>query len=190
MFPESSWYALTVKPRREKAVVQSLRARHFEEFLPLYSDTRKWSDRWKSIALPLFPGYVFCRFSYADRLPILNTLGVISVVSFGNTMTSISDADIASMRTIVASGIPVRSLPYLLVGQRVRVEGGPLTGLEGTLMREKSSYRVVLNVDVLSRSIVVEVERSLVRVIREARSSVSGRLSAKSTPSRSSLCMS
>ena len=80
------WYVLTVKPQHEKAVAQQLRARAVEEYLPLYPAKRRWCDRVAIVHLPLFPRYVFCRFTFEDRLKALQIVSVTSIVSFGGSL--------------------------------------------------------------------------------------------------------
>ena len=155
----AQWYALTVKPRHEKAAAQNLRLKGLEDFSPVYRARRRWSDRIKELELQLFPGYVFCRFSYARRLDVLNTAGVTSIVGFGKTPAPVDDSEILSVRAIIESGYPALPWPYLRVGQRVRIQEGCLAGLAGTLVREKDVYRVVVNVELLQRSVAVEMDR-------------------------------
>jgi transcription antitermination factor NusG len=155
------WFALVVRSRREKAVAEGLRGRSIEAFLPVAHCRRQWSDRVKPMEVPLFPGYVFCRCDYHSRLAVLGTPGVVSFVSFGSGPATILTEEIEGIRTIVRSGLPACGGPYVRVGQRVRIAGGPLAGLEGILCREKDALRVVVNVEILQRSVCVDVERSL-----------------------------
>lgn len=156
------WFALTVKPRHEKTVAQSLRNRGLEDFLPLYSARRRWSDRVKAVEFPLFPGYVFCRFDYDLRSPVLSTPSVTSIVGFANLPTPISEDEIIAVRTILASGLPAQPWPVVRVGQCIRIEHGSLTGLEGILIREKDSLRVVVSLKLLHRAVAVEVDRDII----------------------------
>ncbi len=166
--PESSsiagWFALTVKPRHEKAAAQNLRHRGLEEFLPLYNARRQWSDRTQTVTMPLFPGYVFCRFSSREWLQVVNTPGVNSVVSFGRQPEPLSDGEIAAIQTMVASGLPLQPWPYIHAGDRVEITAGALEGVRGIAVREKGIDRVVVNVELLRRSVAVEIDRSLVAV--------------------------
>lgn len=157
-----SWFALIVKPRHEKTAGQNLRLRGLEEFLPMRRVRRLWSDRVQALDVPLFPGYVFCRFSYRERLLALNTPGVRSIIGFGNGDVPLEDAEIQAMRSLIASGMPITPWPYLQVGEKVRIERGALEGVRGTLVREKSSWRIVVNVELLQRSMSVEVDREIV----------------------------
>ena len=163
---ESSWYALTVKPRHEKTVALNLRVRGLEQLLPLYRARQRWCDRMKELDLLLFPGYVFCRFSYEHRMQVLKTPGVTSIVGFGKTPAALSEVEILSIRRIVASRLPVLPWPYMSVGQTVRIEEGSLQGVVGKLLRQKDSCRVVINVELLQRSVAVEIDREMIRPIK------------------------
>ena len=167
--PGRSWFALTVKPRHEKTVAQSLRCRGFEEFLPLYVARRAWSDRIKSVELPLFPGYVFCCFDSLRRLAALTTPGVTSIVGIRNIPTPVPDEEIAAVRTIVVSNLPAQPWPVVRVGQTVSIERGPLTGLAGVLIREKDSLRVVVSLELLQRAVAVEIDRDTICLAHSAR---------------------
>lgn len=162
------WFALTAKPRHEKAVSQSLRSKGLEVFLPLYRLRHKWSDRMKAVDLPLFPGYVFCRFNSDCRLPVLTTPGVKSIVGFSNRPVPVSDEEIAGVQTILASGLPAQPWPYLSAGQSVRIERGSLAGIEGVLLHEKDSMRVVVSVELLRRAVAVEIGRDMIRAVEGA----------------------
>jgi transcription termination/antitermination protein NusG len=153
------WFVLTVKPRHEKTTAQRLRMRELQDFLPLYRVRRAWSDRTQTLELPLFPGYVFCRFNYQQRLHVLNTPGVRSIVGFGATDVPVEDETVEALQMLVASGRPMGPQSRILVGERVRITQGPLEGVRGTLVREGTAWRVVVNVELLHRSVAVEVDR-------------------------------
>jgi len=153
------WYALIVRPRHEKAVARDLRLRGLEEYLPLYRARRQWSDRVKSIELPLFPGYVFCRFSFRSRFQAVTTPGIVSVVGFGAGDVPVDESQLPAIRNLAASELPIEPCPYLRAGNPVRIEHGALAGLNGILVREKGSCRVVVNVELLQRAVAVEVDR-------------------------------
>jgi Transcription antiterminator len=156
-----SWYALSAKSRHEKAVARHLELQELEVFLPLSVTLHNWSDRKKKVELPLFCGYVFCRFGYSDRLRVLNTPGVVSIVGFGRQDIPIDEGEIEVVRRLVSSGHRVGPWPYLHAGDRVRIQAGALAGIEGMLVREKTTARVVVNVELLQRSISVEVDRDV-----------------------------
>jgi transcription antitermination factor NusG len=159
---QDQWYAVRTAAGREKAVSAQLQGKGFEEFLPLYKSRRQWSDRKKELDFPLFPGYLFCRFDFSNRLPILITPGVKLVVGYGKIPAPVTEAEIDSLRRAVASGAEARPWPYLSIGQRVRVREGSLAGVEGILIQVKNSWRIVLSVELLRRSVAVELDRGSV----------------------------
>ena len=156
------WFALRVKSRCEKVVSTIARNKGFEEFLPLYQRRQRWSDRVKAVEFPLFPGYVFCRLNPQYRLPLLTIPGVLHFVGIGKVPVPIDDAEILAIQSAVASGLSTEPWPFLEVGQRVRLEDGPLVGLEGFLIEVRKRYRVVVSVTLLKRSVAVEIDREWV----------------------------
>jgi transcription antitermination factor NusG len=126
---------------------------------------RRWSDRIKLIEQNLFPGYVFCRSTFAERLQVMGQPGVQWVVSFDHTPALIPHDEIVALRRAVASGLPLGPWPFLKDGQRVRIERGVLAGIEGTLARDSAAWRVAVSVLALHRSIAVEVDRDMIRPI-------------------------
>jgi len=159
------WYALNVRPRHEKAVADQLQAKALESYLPLYRARRRWTDRTKTIDLPLFSRYVFCRFNFEARLKVISVSSIVSIVGFGGKPCPIPDHEIETIQSIVGSGLPVSPWPFLRIGQRVRVTQGALEGLEGILARQKSGYRVIVNMEMLNRAVAVEIEQDLVRAV-------------------------
>jgi transcriptional antiterminator RfaH len=159
-----SWYALTVKPRHEKTVAGLLAAKGLESYAPLYREQKRWSDRIKTVERAMFPSYVFCRFGFDDRLQVLGTYFVGSIVGFGGKPTPVREAEIRAIKTILASDLPVSPSPAL-PGQRVLIFGGPLAGLTGTLAREKTGDRVIVGIEAIHRAVAVEVDRDLIEVI-------------------------
>jgi transcription antitermination factor NusG len=153
------WMALTVKHQHEQAVRTALEGKGFKAYAPTCRAARRWSDRLKELDLPLFPGYVFCRWHSYGQTPLLRTPGVRTVVSFGGEIAPIPDSEIARIRRALASGLTVEPWPFLKAGQRVRIEAGPLAGVEGTLVEVRDKWRVVLNVEMLQRSVAVHVTR-------------------------------
>jgi transcription antitermination factor NusG len=156
------WYALQVRSRYENLVAVHLSAKGYECFLPLYKCRRRWSDRFKQIESPLFPGYVFCRLNRADRLPVLTTPGVFLIVGPGKDPEPIDETEITAIQSAVKSGLPSQPWPFLQIGQRVRIEEGPLCGLEGILLEFRGRHRLVMSVTILKRSIAVQIEDSWV----------------------------
>jgi transcription antitermination factor NusG len=171
------WYALWVKSRYENTVASHLQARGYESFLPLYKCQRRWSDRFKEIELPLFPGYVFCQFNPLNRLPILSIPGVVHVVGVGRTPVPINESEIAVIQAAVKSGLPSQPWPFLQVGHKVRIEYGPLCGLEGILLDFRGRQRLVISVTLLQRSVAVQVDGAWVRPMSQQYRACSGRMS-------------
>lgn len=162
----SLWYALSVRTRFEKLVDAHLQGRGYETFLPTHLERRKWSDRTKSLVIPLFPGYIFCRFDInAARLPILMTPGVNFVVGAGRTPLAVDESEIANVRLAVGSGNPISPWPYPGVGETVEIEHGPLRGIRGIVVRVENMERLVVSVSLLMRSVAVEIDRSSVKPI-------------------------
>lgn len=157
------WYALHVRSRFESHVKTQLEGKGYEVFHPTYVSRRQWSDRVKSISLPLFPSYVFCRFDVTQRLPILMTPGVNSVVGTGKAPEPIHGDEIDAIRLVEGSGIAARPWPYLQTGTVVQIEDGPLEGLSGIIVREKGVDRLIVSVSLLMRSVSVEVSRCAVK---------------------------
>src|SRR5579863_3428490 len=163
------WFALQVRTRNEAGVAEQLSGQGYERFLPLYKVRKRWSDRIKEVNAPLFPGYLFCRFNPQDRLPILKTPGVIQIVGFNNGPTAVDEAEIRSIQTLVTAGVPHQPWPFLAAGDRVRIESGPLLGLEGILIDVKRSHRLVLSVTLLQRSVAVEIDSALITAVSPTR---------------------
>ena len=176
------WFALQVRSRREGPIATHLQGQGFECFLPLYKSTRRWSDRIKEVEQPLFPGYLFCRFDLHNRGPLLMTPGVQQIVGIGRTPMPVAECEINSIRQALASGLPSQPWPYLELGQRVRVNHGSLTDLEGILINFKGSNRVVLSVTLLQRSVAMEIDLSWVTPLATAKKTASKALTEHADP--------
>jgi transcription antitermination factor NusG len=160
------WFALQVRSRQEDFVGAFLQANGQEWFLPTYRCRRQWSDRIKERELPLFSGYLFCRFDLRDRVSILKTPAVISIVGIGRVPIPIDDAEIEALRCLVGSGVQTQPWPYVAIGQRVRINHGALCGLEGILQSFKGRHRVVVSVTLLQRSVATEVDSAWLSAIQ------------------------
>lgn len=154
-----AWYALRVKSNFERTAALHLRQRGYEEFLPTYSVRSRWSDRFKCVEKPFFPGYVFCNFNPQYRLPVLTTPGVLHIVGIGKAPVPVDELEIEAVMAAVRSGLLLRPCPFLQVGDKVVIERGPLTGVEGIVTHFKGAYRLVVSVTLLQRSIAAEIER-------------------------------
>jgi len=147
----SPWYALRVRPKHERAVATTLERQGFEEYVPLHRVRRRWSDRVKEIDLPLFPGYIFCKFDVLHRLPILMVPGVMSIVGLGRSPLAVSDDEIVAVQNVVKSGLTYEPSGFITTGQLARVERGPLRGLVGIVVETKKNCRLVISVNLLQR---------------------------------------
>ena len=157
-----TWHVLHTQYQHEKNVARALVGKGFEVLLPLYTTVRRWKDRKKLLSLPLFPCYVFVQ-SPPDRwLPILSTPGVHTVVSFGGTPSIVPYSEIEAVRRISEGPLKAEPHPFLQCGDRVRLIEGPLQGLEGLLVRKKSLWKFLVSVEMLQRSVAVEVDSSMV----------------------------
>jgi transcription antitermination factor NusG len=177
------WYALRIQSRLGIVASTTLRGKGYEEFLPLYRSRRRWSDRVKELELPLFPGYLFCRFDASDRLmPILTTPGVIGIVGFGKTPAPVDDDEIQAIRVILCSGLAAQPWPLLRVGSKVYIEAGPLAGLEGIIANTDKVYRLIVSVSLLQRSVAVEIDREWARPIADGMGPRAVTLSERTRP--------
>lgn len=156
------WFALAVKPRFDKAVARTLEGKGYETFLPLYKKQHKYGGRARNSELPLFPGYVCCRFNVQARLPILTTPGVIQVLGAGNMPIALSDSEINSLQTAVKAQLPISPFPFVDAGQRVRINSGTLAGVEGIVISCKQRLRLVLSITLLQRSVLLEIDHDQV----------------------------
>ncbi len=156
------WYAIRVKSRCEKMVSDQLQQKGYEQFLPMYWSRRLWSDRVKVLQLPLFTGYLFCRFDIEKRLAILRTTGVVNIVGKGRVAVPVDPQQLEDVRLAVTCGQNVKPWASLEVGQRVRVELGPLRGVVGALVRYKNESQLILRVDLMQRAMAVEVAENWV----------------------------
>ena len=159
------WFAVQTKSRHESVVAAQLQGKGYEPFLPLCKSRRRWSDRLKEIELPLFPGYLFCRFDAGNRLPILIIPGVVQIVGVGKKPVAIDEKEISDIQASAQSGLPRQAWSFQQIGQRARVEYGPLSGLEGTLVNVKGRHRLILSITLLQRSVAVEIDESWVSPI-------------------------
>lgn len=156
-YSEARWYAVYTRSRHEKSVFEHFIKRNVESFLPVYETVRRWRNGDHVVRLALFPSYAFVRIALRDRLHVLKVPGVVRLVCIQGTPCPIDDAEVESLRRVVSSGVGAMPHPYLAAGRRVRVTAGPLTGLDGILVRRKGAFRVVLSVDLIQRSIITEV---------------------------------
>lgn len=152
------WYAVQTCANHEKRVRQQLDLRVVETYLPVYESVRHWKDRRVRLELPLFPGYLFVRLALSERLQVLRTPSVVRIVEFGGKAVALPDTEIETLRRGLTRELGVEPYPYLKVGRRVRVTTGPLQGFEGILIRKKNRSRFVISLDLIMRSVAVEID--------------------------------
>ena len=155
---QQHWYAAYTCANHEKQVATQLDARAVEHFLPLYSSVRRWKDRRVTLELPLFPGYVFIRLALRDRLRVLEIPSVVRLVGFNGQPAALPDEEMEILRSGLSQSLRAEPHPFLTVGRRVRITGGPFAGLEGVLKRKRSSVRVVVTLELIQRSVAVDVD--------------------------------
>ena len=154
------WFAILARTGREKNATLLLENAGYECYLPLVKFIRQWSDRMKEIEQPLFSGYLFCRMNPSNRLPVLMAPGVIQIVGVGKAPIPVAEEEIVAIQRAGKSGLSIMPWPYLQVGHVARIEDGPLRGMEGIVIKIKSGLKLVLSVNLLQRSVAVEIDRS------------------------------
>ncbi len=155
---QPNWYVVYTRANHEKRVAEQLELRSVEHLLPLYESVRRWKDRRMQLQMPLFPGYVFVRFSLEDRLQVLQVPGVVRLIGFDGHPKALAGSEMETLRDRLSGGVNLEPHPYLTIGRRARIKRGPLAGCEGILIRRKGKYRVVLSIEMILRSVVVDVD--------------------------------
>jgi transcription antitermination factor NusG len=163
--PASHWYVAQTCAQHERRVSDQLGQRSIENCLPLYERVSQWKDRRVRLQVPLFAGYVFVRFALGDRLRVLELPGVVRLVGFGRQPAALRDEEIESIRNSLNLQLRAEPHPFLSIGERVRINRGPLEGVEGILVRKRSSIRLVLSVELIQRSIALEINAADVTAI-------------------------
>lgn len=157
------WFALYVRTKWERNVAHHLNDKGFETYVPCLLVRRKWQDRTKSIEVPLFSNYVFCRFDPRHRFPIITTPEVHSIVGIGKNPTPIPDEEIRAIQRVIKNGQSVESVERMIVpGERVVVVSGPLTGLRGIVLRVKNTWHLVVSITLLQRGVKTEILRDAI----------------------------
>jgi transcription antitermination factor NusG len=152
------WYAAYTWSRHEKSVAKQLEERRVSSFLPLYRSWHLWKDRRQEVTLPLFPSYVFVHMTLKERLRVLELPGVVALVTFQGSPAALPTEEIEALRRGLEQEIYAEPHPYLRVGHKVRLRSGPMAGTAGILVRRKDKLRMVISLEVLMRSISVEVD--------------------------------
>ena len=163
-----NWFAVQVRPRREFWVSSLLTNKGYKTYTPCYHDEGHRKKLRGKNALPLLPGYVFCQFNSSLKAPIVTTPGVVRIVGFGKTPIAVSPAELENIFRVEQHGEDVQPHPFLTVGQRVRVADGPLAGVEGIVMVAKGRGRLLLSVNLIQRSLCVQLQGYRVKPIPAA----------------------
>lgn len=161
--PETSyftprWYAAYTYARHEKRVAEHLQRIGVESYLAIYTATRQWNKRRVQVEMPLFPGYVFVRIPLAERLRVLSAPSVAYLVGMKGEPVPLADEEIEPIRSCLSRQLKAEPFAYLNAGSRVRVVAGPLCGLEGVIVRRHSNARFVVSIDLIMRSIAIDIE--------------------------------
>lgn len=146
----------------QRVAAAALEGKGFEQYFPVIRERRRWSDRVVERDLSLFEGYLFCRFDPKCWLAVTQTPGVISIVGFGHGPAPIPESEVEAVRLVARSGSRAKSCDFCSKGHRVRINRGPLEGLQGFLVRNKGEWRVIVSVTLLQRSISTEVDRDAI----------------------------
>jgi transcription antitermination factor NusG len=160
----AQWFAIVVKPRFDKAVARALEAKGYETLVPMYRKYHIYGKRSKLTELPLFPGYVCCRFDAHRTLPIVSTPGVVSLVGIRSVPVPLSETEITSLQAAIHAQVPAEPFPFLNAGQRVKITEGVLAGIEGIVLERKPKLRLVISITLLQRSVLLEIDRDQVSV--------------------------
>jgi transcription antitermination factor NusG len=154
------WYAAQTRSRHERLVAHHLEVRGIVQYVPTIAEVHKWSDRRKKIELPLFPGYVFVQIIASNefRVKVLHIPGVVRLVGSEPSGTQIPDDQIQSVKTLVERKLAWTSHPFLKAGQKVRVRGGALDGIEGIFVKRSGLDTLVISIDAIQRSLSVSVQ--------------------------------
>ena len=159
--PEVRWYAIYVRSRHEAVAYGQLQQRGVESYLPVIKKSRQWKDRKKVVEFPLFPGYLFVRINPrpSEFVNVLKARGVVSLVSGEQgAPLPVPDPEIESLRIMMESGGGIDVYPALQEGRRVQVARGPMSGAVGVIVRKQDGYSLVVNIEILGRSIGVKLQ--------------------------------
>lgn len=152
------WYALHTRSRHEKVVRDQLSAKGITNLLPLWHKRSIWKDRVKMIDVPLFSGYIFGHFALKSKLEVLQTVGVVRIVGLNGQAVPVPEEQIRAVKTMVEKRLHYDPHPFLQEGMRVRVKHGVLKGAEGVLVAKKQHYRLVISVDLIQKSVAVDID--------------------------------
>jgi transcription antitermination factor NusG len=163
--PGRNWLAAYTRSRHEHHVADQLRVKSLEFLLPTYEKLARWSDRIKRSQAPLFPGYVFVHISAGERVTVLQTLGVVNLVSSGGKAAVLHEEEVEQLRAFSLRSNDIEPHPYLRIGHRVRVKHGPFAGWEGTLVEKCNARRLIITVDEIMKSVAINLHGADVETV-------------------------
>ena len=164
---DNCWLAIQVRPGWELRTAKALHTSGYEEFVPMYEQKREWSHRIRIVNVPLFTGYVFFRFQAQNVRPVVLIPGVIRFVGMGNSPTPIDPSEIESLKIAYSAKAHWEPYYFLELGATVEVQNGPLLGLKGHLVRFKNKSRLIININLIRKSVFVEINEHDVRPIHD-----------------------
>jgi transcription termination/antitermination protein NusG len=164
------WFAVQTRSRHEKKAHAELQEKGIQSFLPLFAEKHKWSDRQRVVDVPLFPQYLFIRVAATsdERVSVLRTNGVISLVGTRGVGIAVPDAQIERIQRIIEHKIPYNPHLYLNVGKRIRIRGGALDGMEGILTAVNGDETLVVSVELIQRSLAVRITGFEIEPVKES----------------------
>jgi transcription antitermination factor NusG len=164
---EPYWYAIHTRSRHEKFVRDQFAAKEITHLLPLHHKRSQWKDRVKMIDVPLFGGYIFAHFALQNKLQVLQTVGVVRLVSLNGKAEPVPEEQIDTIRKMVEYDLTYDPYPYLKEGMFVRVVRGPLQGAQGILVEKKKNYRFVISIDLIQKAVAVDIDSADVEPVYE-----------------------
>ena len=161
------WFALRVAPHHERRAGAALERQGVESYVPLYTERRRWSDRYKQVELPLFPGYLFSRLPAPSLDAVLALPGILHVLPSNLDPLPVDAAEVDLVRRLCAAGRSISPSEWR-PGDRVTVRTGPLAGASGTVAREKDQTHLIVSFPLFGRTVAVEVDAATLAAARES----------------------
>lgn len=160
---EARWLVACTLPRHEKVVAYDLGYKQVHAYLPLYRALRRWNGRRAEVDLPLFPGYVFVRIPFCERLKVLEHPSVLRFVMFRGRPAQLPDDEFERLQLSLATR-HAEPYPFLAAGKQIRIKRGPLSGLAGKIIRRKGRMRLVVSIDFIQRAVIFELDAADVQL--------------------------
>ena len=173
LFTQPRWYACYTRARHEKQVADLLEQRQIESYLPLIPRERQWKDRKKLVDFPLFPSYVFGRFTLADVHRVLSLPGVATIVRVKSQPIAIPEEDLENIRRFVKaigeSGFEPKPVPFVHEGERVRVREGPFRGVVGIVLELRNRGRILVGLEAIGQGMEIDIDAQMLEPFAEVR---------------------